>query len=484
MIMDEKNFSAEWLMQELLLTNFQDKRLKERFCNLMLAFIADPLATIGKALTNVSDIKGAYRFFGNEKVSSDKILYSHNIATANRINEDKVALLVQDTTSLNYTNHETTEGLGHIGSAKVRKDASGLFVHTTFALNTSGTPLGILQQQIWARKFVERDEKNEKKIRLRKTKIEDKESFRWIKSIDICKKLISDQSEVIHVCDREADIFEFMSTALSLNSSFIVRAKSDRLASDDKDNFSDLFLLSEAFLGKLPIAEMKVKIQGNGERSEREANVEIYSRRLNIQCPERNQSLQTNYHVNESLEVSFLHVVEKDVKQKDKKISWVLLTNLPIKSAQEAIKIVTWYTYRWRIEEFHKILKSGCNIEQVRLGSAEKLSKMIACKSIIAHRICQLSYLCKEVPQQSCENILNDKEWKCLYATLFENKRKIPKKPPTIYEAVLGIARLGGYMGRKNQKPGIVTIWRGWTRLAGIVNAFDSFTNAGFMTYG
>ena len=367
--------------------NLGDLRLNERAVELLESFIAKPSATIGATLKSVSAIKAAYRFFGTKNVTQEKLLAAHTKLTAQRCDEAKVILAIQDTTTANYSSHEATNGLGHIGSAKARKPAKGLFIHTTMAVNTVGTPLGFLGQKIWSRKNVKSDGRNARRIRLRRVNVEDKESYRWISAMLFARAKLDPSTCIINVCDRESDIYEFMSRSLEQHSSFIVRAKSDRKVKED-DSDDEIFLLSESFGDTKPIANATVKIAGNGVRKARIAKIAIFARRVFIQPPERSGSSETLA----PLEVTAMHVCEINPPKGVDPISWLLLTDLEAPDAESAKKIVRWYSYRWRIEEYHKVLKSGCNVEECRLGTAEKLSKLIVLKSIAAFRICELTY--------------------------------------------------------------------------------------------
>jgi hypothetical protein len=465
----------QWVEAEFAGANLGDKRLNARIATLMSAIVNKPLATLAASLRHRSCIKAAYRFFGNKKVSKEKIFEPHVTQTAARAHEAKVVLCIQDTTSLNYSSHHATEGLGHVGSARVRKPATGLYVHSALVVNACGTPLGLLDQHIWARTDVHQESDNKRKVRLRKTDITQKESHRWVKTMEHCRSLLSRQTEVISVCDRESDIYEFLKRSTEVGSSFIVRAKSERKISESEED-DQIFLLSEAFIDLSPIAKTTVNICGNSQREGRQTEVLIYARHVTIQPPERQ-------YKQDPLTLTALHVVESRPTKGKERISWLLLTDLDISNEQSATKAVYWYSLRWRIEEFHKVLKSGYQMEDCRLGTASSLMKMAACKSIAAFRICQLTYLHRQDPTVSALDALSEAEWKCAFLKLHLGK-KLPKRPPQLKEAIEWIARLGGYNGGKNQNPGIVTIWRGWHALTESIDAWRSLSAAGLATYG
>jgi hypothetical protein len=164
-----------------------------------------------------------------------------------------------------------------------------------------------------------------------------------------------------------------------------------------------------------------------------------------------------------SIEVYIVSAVEIDPPDGQEKIFWQLITNVPTESFEDAVERIVWYTQRWKIETFHRTLKSGCKVEELQSDSAEKLMKLISIYSIIALQIMLLSYVARTRPDESCEICLTEEEWKILYRVAKKTK-KVPEKPPTIYEAVVMIAKLGGFLGRKSDGfPGVTVIWRGLT---------------------
>ena len=139
-------------------------------------------------------------------------------------------------------------------------------------------------------------------------------------------------------------------------------------------------------------------------------------------------------------------------------------------SFDEAALIVKFYSLRWRIESYFKILKSGCNVEKCRLNDGKKLKKNISIFSVIAWRIHWLTYISRTLPEEPCYKVLTDLEWKTLYIKI-HNTGILPNNIPTSKEVFIWLARLGGYMARKSDPPpGMISIWRGWIRLQDMVS--------------
>jgi len=153
----------------------------------------------------------------------------------------------------------------------------------------------------------------------------------------------------------------------------------------------------------------------------------------------------------------------------------MLLTNIQIRTLEEAIEKVNWYKLRWRIEGFHKVLKSGCRIEDCRLQNAERLIRYITLMCVIAWRLFWLTYMNRQSPNAPCSIVLTEHEWKALYCKIKKTTQP-PDEPPKLREAMRWIAQLGGFLARKcDGEPGMVTLWRGWQRLADIAEDWTLF---------
>ena len=149
-----------------------------------------------------------------------------------------------------------------------------------------------------------------------------------------------------------------------------------------------------------------------------------------------------------------------------------MLTDLPIASTEQAIEKVHWYTKRWNIEVFHKVLKSGCAVEKAQLETADRLKKYIVLKSVVAWRLFWLTRMSQEDEEASCDVALDKLEWSLLYRK-FNKTRTAPSQAPTLKQAMIWIARLGGYIARPSDPPpGVISMWRGWERLAQMVDDY------------
>lgn len=451
-----KRQRARWVRTELGSAELGDRRLEKRLAIILEAFALLPQASIPQASGGLwSQTKAAYRFLNNAKVTPEKILQSQNNATQNRVAEKKVVLAVQDTTSLNYTHLPQTQGLGYLGTDPRSR---GILLHTTLALTPERLPLGIIDQRSWTRPEHGSAERRKNKS------IEDKESQKWLDSLNATEAVQKQnpQTQLINIADRESDVYELFLKACSFRSKLLIRAAWDRRVDHPQKHLW-------AYLEAQPLAATRdVHIPRNKEKKARTAHVEIHFAKVNLKPPRRNPSLS-------SLSLWAVYVHEPNPPQGEPALSWMLLTTLEIHSGAQAIQAAEYYAVRFTIELFHKVLKSGCRVEQRQLQSAEGLRRCLALDSLVACRILSLTLLGRTVPDLPCSVIFEEHEWQSLYCFIHQTSCP-PNSPPSLNEAIRWLARLGGFLGRKNDgHPGPIVLWRGLQRLSDIALAWLAF---------
>ena len=224
----EKDKAPLWSEQEFKRGELGDQRLNKRLKKLTEDLSAAPEAPITQASKDWAATKAAYRFFQNDKVTSEKILSAHRTRTWERIQHEPVVLSVQDTSYLNFSSHKQTDGLGPIGDS--RSASQGIVTHNVLALTPQGLPLGLLNQTGWTRDGYSKQSERERK----NTSIEKKESYRWLQNLELTQKLKPIDSRVVTVCDRESDIYEFFVAAERAQAEFVVRAAWNRHLKDSE----------------------------------------------------------------------------------------------------------------------------------------------------------------------------------------------------------------------------------------------------------
>ncbi len=448
-----------WAVAEFATVDLEDVRLNKRCQAIVRSLSEQASAPINQAGEDWADTKAAYRFCANRKVEPEKITKPHRERTRARMKAHELVLAIQDTTFFNYTHHPKTEGLGAIGNKKHNQRGFGM--HSTIAVTPQGVPLGLLTQAFFTRPIGEPAHRPDE---MRRLPIEEKESYRWIAAFEQTLTRTPTATEVVTVCDREADIYEMFVVAREKNASLLVRAQVDRCL----DEQEEIHKLWQKVVQQPGAGELSVEITGNRQRTARRATVAIQFAQVKLKPPWRPHKKKLPPVTLQAI----LVCEENPPADLDDPIEWRLLTNTPVADFAAAVNVVSWYCCRWQIEIFHKIIKSGCTVEDCRLETATRLQNYIALMSVIAWRLHWLTYLNRANPDAPCTVALSTVEWQALYMRI-HRAAKVPERPPTIHQAVRWIAQLGGFLGRKSDgNPGITVIWRGWHRLQDIADTW------------
>jgi hypothetical protein len=457
---------ANWMEEEFGTAALGDKRLAQRLMQLGEAFFAMPTANIPQACATKAATKAAYRFFDNDQVSMDAILQPHYEATRQRIGNHPIVLVAQDTSTLNYTHHPMTEGLGPINTIEDKN--IGLLLHDTMAFTPEGTPLGLLDVQCWARDPAQAG----KRHRRHEQTIEEKESYKWIKSYrNVCiVQARCPGTQLIVMADREADIHELFVEYLQTSKSaqLLIRAEKSRNRKVTHDQQQIEFLWS-CLQAIAPAGTINLAVPPRKDRLARTATLEVRYAPVTLKAPQRKPGMP-------DVAIHAIYAKEANAPPDiDDPIEWMLLSTVPVTSFEEAQTALDRYARRWGIEVYHRVLKSGCRIEDRQLGAANRLENCLAIDMVVAWRIHHLTWLGRETPDMPCTAFFEDTEWKALVGFMHQSP-VVPDKPPTLKEAIVMVASLGGFLNRKSDgEPGTQTLWRGLQRLEDITKAYIAF---------
>jgi hypothetical protein len=351
---------------------------------------------------------------------------------------------------VNYDTHPKTTGLGYNCEQSL-----GVNVHSCIVQTPEGIPVGLLDQQVITREKNSSRQKTHEEKRARP--IEEKESNRWLETLRRAAQNAPRQAKLVHIADREGDIYELYALAQRIGEDFIIRAVHDRL------DVNQVHVL-HALRTSAPMGKTTVTVPANhkNRKKEREALLTIQYQCVEIQKP---RIRRNNDAVESPLRLTLIRLAEENPPEGIEPIEWLLMTNLEIKNADDALRAAEYYKQRWKIERFHFVLKSGCAIEKIQQRSVEGLELLILMYSIISIHIMQLTFLSRNAPETPCDLILNEAEWKTLYRTA-NRTRSEPENPPSMEEAVRLIAKLGGHVGAKSDgPPGLKVIWIGLNNL-------------------
>ena len=274
-----------WIKNEFSGISFGDKRLNNRFETIANGFGSRSEKNICSSFSDWKDVKGAYRFFENKKVTTNGIMEPHINSTIERISQENRVLLVQDTVFFSYAG-KSRKNLD-IKSGNYKKgadDTYGLMLHGQLALTTNGVPLGILKQDFIERKKLQGGARARAKNH-RQLPVKEKESQRWIDFIDSSRNHSFNDTQVIHMGDREADIYELYRDCLNWNEKFLIRASNNRginkpkRRSPIKEKIFD-FLASKKAQGKVKI---RLQISVNHQKSLIFTHKNLYSLQAYLQ---------------------------------------------------------------------------------------------------------------------------------------------------------------------------------------------------------
>jgi len=465
--------ASVWVQNEFAGVDLGDTRLNRRF-KLIVTRLAEHCGkTLASSFNQWKEIKASYRFFANPRVKESEMLSPHIEQTVSRIKAHDTVLLLQDSTYLDYNNRPKTQGLDLTFRSKLSTASEGLLLHNTLAVTDDGMPLGLLDQTFIDRKsFHGKNHREQRKIRHWNRPVEEKESIRWINVVRKCHQFDFNQTRTIHVADRECDIYEFYRDAADLGENVLVRAAKNRSINKRYRRETPSCLLFDYLKAKKAQGKVAITIQVNGKKKYRKAELSIVYQPITMPPPP-NKTVKKDGPNLPMVPLCAIMAIEKHPPCNQAGIFWVLLTNVDVASLDQAIEKVRWYSRRWNIEVFHKILKSGCGVEKAQLRHADRLKKYIVLKSIVAWRLFWFARVHERNKDDCCSTVLSKTEWSILYRKANKTK-SLPHNPPTVEEALIWIAKLGGYIGRATDPPpGMISLWRGWQRLVDMVEDFD-----------
>jgi hypothetical protein len=440
---------AQWAQTEFALARLGDQRRTQRLVKIATRLAQSPGGTLPQAMPRWEELKAAYRFFSQPKITYEGILRSHWERTQAACREAGEYLLIEDTTLLDYTGHRAAEGLGIIGEA-----GRGLSLHSTLALKVTvwdleqrpeAVVVGLFHQQCWTQQRRPRGE-TRAQVAWRSGRM----SKRWAEVF----KTSAGPAEGAHwtyIADREADFYEPIQRCRQRGVDFVIRACHNRRLAGEAGHLWES--LEEATV----LGEIEVELRSRPGQGARRAVLELRSRKVDLRGPWRPGGWQAD--------LEGIYVVEaREIKPppETEPLHWVLLSSLPCNSLAEARRIIGRYTARWHIEEYHKAIKSGAGVEESQLAQAYRLETLLAVLALVAVRLLNTKLLARACPDEA----LTADQVSPEALKLLENKVGKPKAGWTQSTFWIAVARLGGFIGRKSDgTPGWQNIWRGWQRL-------------------
>ena len=450
-----------WIDREIAGCRFADERLSGRLRTLLAQMAGAMGGSIPLACQDWANTKAAYRFFSNDRVSEGEILAGHFLSTRDRAAGVGGPLMVlHDTTEFSYRRRRP-ERVGQTCRVNSGKDKQGryrqhtvcgLLMHASLAVTAEGLPLGLAAVKFWTRKKFKGTAALKRKVNPTRVPIERKESVRWLDNVRQSTLLFGEPERCVHIGDRESDIYELFCLAQELGTHFLVRSCVDRLAGDGTRTAGGL-------MDEVPV-QGRHRVEVRDDRGAPDtAVVELSYRSLLILPPVGKRKRYP------ALTLTVLHAREPEEPARRPRIDWKLLTDLPVPSNRAAVEKLRWYALRWKIEVFHKVLKSGCRAEEARLRTAERLVRLIAVLCILSWRVFWMTMIGRSAPDAEPGLALTDREMALLDGLVPDRGRR----PRTLALYLTKVARLGGYLARgRDPPPGNTVMWRGMSRLTDI----------------
>jgi hypothetical protein len=459
----------DWVEEEFATADLGDQRLNERLRLIARRLSEKPEQSVASVMRGSAELHGAYRFFDHDNSSAQKVFAPHREATLLRARQFPRVLMVQDTTELDYTTQKTLKGVGPLAEGP----RTGFFAHNHVLFSAEGLALGV-----WGSDFFGREPEEIGKTDTRKKRpIEDKESQRWLagyqSACDLAGKL--PDTQVVNCSDREGDIFEvFDAWARALEqggrpAEWLVRSSHNRCMNTEKSPFPKIHthVAGQPSGGTLSL-NVKARVQNKKVKGGSRIKHQRSKRMATLELRWTSVVLKPPYRKDRKLNVIEVHIVratEINPPEGEDPIDWILLTSLPVGSFEEACEIIRLYQVRWQIEVFHRVLKSGCRVEELQLKDARRVFVAVALYMVVAWRVFYLMKLGRSAPELPCDLVVEEDEWKTLRAMCGGGGEADAKAPPLGW-FVKKVAELGGHLSRKGDgPPGAQVLWRGLSRL-------------------
>lgn len=446
----------DWAKQEFRHASLADRRQNTSILRIVTSLARYPDRSFSAAVGHAGR-QAAHRIFKHAGSSPEGLTAGHARETARRCEGHRRVLVAQDTTMFVFKGDRP--GLARLNG----KGARGILGHSALAMTTVGVPLGLLHLELWGE-----PEDAPFDIDPRKFPEEERESQRWVRTMNAAAAAIPEDVEAIVIQDREGDIFRLFSEPRPKNVQLLVRAAHNREATEAvvegeeepvEGKLFDLAASGEA-MGTMQVQVPRKSARGDSAAMpERTALLELRAVEMKIQPPagqRRKRGEQQVWVVSAIEETS-----EADVTP----IKWVLVNTLPVTSTEQAEEVVGYYARRWLIERLHYTLKSGVGAENLMIDDGVSLANAIAIQYVIAWRLLHLTYVARHEPHAPAERVVTSEELTVLQAAAAE-------EVTTVAQVVEAIARLGGRLPYVKHPPGIKVLWAGWLQLQAMLRGY------------
>ena len=446
-----KQDAQAWAEQVFGGCELGDRRLTDRLVRIGSRLAGDQGACLNRVFADdPAGRLGAYRFMESDRVDPEDIAAGGFAATAARAADCALMVCIQDTTTASFK-HSAAAELGDVGGPE-QTSKRGWLIHSSLLLDASnGMPVGLIDQAWWTRRPEDRGRKYQRKQRA----YADKESYKWQTASQLTAERLGEHLDrVVTVCDREADIYEFLEYNLAQGRRFVVRVACNRALTESDQR------IWGALQARPALGRAVVRVKQRGGRRARVAQVELRSAQVELAPPSRKNGARPR-----PITLWAVLVSEVAAPAEVEPLEWLLWTMEPAETLAQADQVRGLYAWRWRIEDYHKAWKSGCGLEEMRLATADHLRRLGTILAFVAVRLLWLREWSQSNPQGSCTRVFEEDEWRCLWLST-ERGQPLPRRAPRLDWAYRALGRLGGWTDTaRTGRVGWLALWRGWFRL-------------------
>lgn len=460
--MDDSAKRVQAVLGDMGAIELGDRRLESRAQRIAERLATEPALGFPQAMETAREIEGFYRFIGNEKVTSEAILEPHMQATVARIIERGIAIAVHDTSEFRFP------GQGREGLGEVTRAGNMFLGHFCLVLSADGArdPLGVLAIKTWTRSKTSPSSLRKKGVDYKATRSMPSEQDRWLEGIEEAEARVANKAQLIHVMDSESDDYDLIASVHASGRRFVSRSCSNRRLDAIATGSLPGEKLKE-FAGRAEIvAQREVKLTRRKRaiaggttnrvlpREARNAILTFSATKVAIRRPQYGRT------TDETVIINVVSVREKNPPVDMEPVDWLLFTSEPIDTEQQILAVVDIYRARWTIEEYFKVLKTGCAFEQRQLESKTTIVKALALFTPVAWVLLRMRAASRRPERLSISAVLSPAQ-----ITILKKRTGIPlRKNSSAAEAYLAVAQLGGHI-KNNGPPGWQVLNRGYVKL-------------------
>jgi hypothetical protein len=452
------DFALGWAREQFGDAALGDARRTRRLVHSAACILEHPAGSLPAKFADPADLDAFYGLMNAPRVSHDALLRAAAGGTWRRMREHPGPVLVlHDTTVLDHSGLRSIPDLGQVGDGRGR----GLYAHNSLAVTAAGQALGLAWQALRRRRQARRGE-----TKAQRRRAPGREGRLWKAA---CEQLPAAPPGRlwVDVAGRGADITEFLAHEQRAGRKYVVRSQHNRKALVEQPGGGVLPAELHDYIRARPAQSSRPRLRdipATGDRPARQARLALAWARLKVVPPRQPRG----EHDGTPLEVWAVRVWEVEPPAADQGVEWALLTNVAVGGEEEAWERVDWYAARWVVEEYHKGLKTGCEVENLQSTTRASLEPAIAVLSVVAVWLLRMRDASRDEGlrrQPACARV------PALWVRVLSCWRHQEGRPGWTYgEFVQALARLGGHQNRKHdQPPGWLVLWRGWSQLQAMI---------------